>query len=92
MTPSRERTLTREQVRKRLWQMTAKQFGKEADALRPEDRLLQDLGADSLDAAELTMEVEEQLDVVLPNEVLENQNVTLGELEEAVWARYSQGT
>ena len=91
MTPARERPLTREQIHKRLWDMAAKQFDKEVQELRPESRLVQDLGADSLDVAELSMEVEDQLGVVLPNELLENANLTLGDVEQAVWERHQEG-
>jgi acyl carrier protein len=71
--------------------LTAKQFGKEAAVLRAEDRFLNDLGADSLDVAELSMIVEDELGVLLPNELMDNPDLTLGEVEQAVCAKHQSG-
>jgi acyl carrier protein len=87
MTTSSKPALTREQVHATLWQMTAEQIGKQLSDLTPKSRLVQDLGADSLDATELGMQVEEKLSVTLPEELFENPDLTLGEIEEAIWAQ-----
>ena len=42
-----------------------------ADEIRLEHRLEEDLGCDSLDLVEITMEVEEQFDISVPDEVAE---------------------
>lgn len=89
MTPSREKPLTRDEVHARLWQLSAKQFDKAPADLRPELRVAQDLGADSLDVAELGMGLEEELGVVLPDDLLGNPNLTLADVEQALWERCS---
>jgi acyl carrier protein len=89
MTPSREKPLTRDEIHARLWKLTAKQFDKDPANLRPEQRITQDLGADSLDVAELGMALEEELGVVLPDDLLGNPNLTLGDVEQALWEKCS---
>jgi acyl carrier protein len=91
MTSSREKTLTREDVHKCLWELTAKQFDRPPADLRPEQRITQDLGADSLDVAELGMALEDDLGVTLPDDLLGKPNLTLGEVEEAIWERCAGG-
>jgi acyl carrier protein len=81
---SSKSTLTREQVHEVLWRLAATHTGKEVKELTPTSRLTQDLGADSLDVAELTMALEEELGITLPNEGFDNPNLSLGEIEEAV--------
>jgi acyl carrier protein len=78
------RILTREQVHNVLWELAAKHSGQDAAQLLPTSRLIQDLGTDSLTVTELTMELEERLGVTLPEELLDNPNLTLGDIEEAV--------
>src|SRR5262245_18433073 len=89
MTPSREKPLTSDEVHARLWQLTAKQFDKGPADLRPELRVAKDLGADSLDVAELGMVLEDELGVVLPDDLLGNPNLTLTDVEQALWERCS---
>jgi acyl carrier protein len=76
--------LTPEQVHQVIWSLVAENTGKAIEELTPKSRLLQDLGADSLDIAELAMELEEKLGIRLPEELLDNPELTLGELERAL--------
>jgi acyl carrier protein len=84
MPTSSKRALTREQVHEVLWNLAAQQTDKEVGNIRPGHKLIQDLGADSLDMAELTMELEERLGIELPKEVTEKSDLTMGEIEEAI--------
>ena len=44
------------------------QLGVEEDKIRPEAKIADDLGADSLDTVELIMAFEEEFDIVIPEE------------------------
>jgi acyl carrier protein len=79
--------LTAERIHEVLWRLAAQRAGEDPARLTPETRLLQDLGNDSLDIADLAMELEDELGVTLPNEALENPELTLGEVEQAIRAR-----
>jgi acyl carrier protein len=85
MTPTRPGALTREAVHEALWQLAAKRTSTDPARLEPGNRLVEDLGFDSLDVAELTMELEEKLDIRIPGEIFDNASLTLGEVEERVW-------
>lgn len=51
--------------------LAADQVGMSADAVKPDDRLVADLGFDSLDSIELVMACEEEFDVMIPDPVAE---------------------
>ena len=51
----------------------------EADAIKPESRLKEDLGADSLDMLQLLMTLEEEKGVTIPDDVLPTLR-TVGEI------------
>jgi acyl carrier protein len=53
------------------------------DQLKPEALLVEDLGADSLDVVEITMLLEERLDISIPDETSETAK-TVGQMFEAV--------
>ena len=84
------KTLTREQIHNAIWSLAAKRTDKDPKELQPSQRLIQDLGADSLDMAEFAMELEEQLGITLPNEVNENPNLSLGEIEQALFDKFGK--
>jgi len=86
MTASSQPALTRERLHEVLWLLVAKHTDRDPQHLRPEHRLQQDLGADSLTVVELTMAVEEELGITLPETLLDNPNLTVGELEAAIAA------
>ena len=79
---------TRDQVHAVLWDLAAQHFDKEVAALKPEHRLIQDLGADSLEVVELSMELEEKLGITLPEELMDDPNLSLGQIEEAICRKY----
>jgi acyl carrier protein len=86
MTVVNKPALTAERIHEVLWRVAAQRAGQDPDTLTPEMRLLQDLGNDSLDLAELAMELEDELGVTLPDEALEKPDLTLGEVEQAIRA------
>ena len=53
-------------LQERLYVLVANQLGLEREELVPEARILDDLGADSLDVVELVMALEESFDIVVP--------------------------
>jgi acyl carrier protein len=89
MTPSNPCTLTRDQVHTFLWHLVAKHTGKPRAQLDATTRLIHDLGTDSLGIVELNLELEETLGVGIPNELLDNPELTLGEVEAALVAKCS---
>ena len=53
------------------------------EQIKPEARIMADLGADSLDMVEIAMKAEEEFNLTLPDEEAE-KIVTVGDLYEAV--------
>jgi acyl carrier protein len=82
MTSSSKPKLTRQQIHEVLWTVVAEHTGSEPSQLKPEHRLMHDLGADSLDVVEIVMELEERLGLTLPEDAANQSNLTLGEMEE----------
>ena len=56
-----------EKVRK----MLAEQLGVDADSIKPEQEVVKDLGADSLDIVELMMALEDEYGITLPESEVE---------------------
>lgn len=52
----------------RVREVLADQLGLEENEIKPESKLKDDLGADSLDMVELIMAMEEEFDVEIPDE------------------------
>ncbi len=69
-------------VEPRVRRLVAEHLGVTEDSLSPELSLVEDLAADSLDFAELALAIEEELDLVVPEDVLEPVR-TYGDLVEA---------
>jgi acyl carrier protein len=84
MPTSSKPALTREQVHELLWSLAAKHTDRDPSTIQSSSRLVQDLGADSLEVVELTMALEETLGMTLPDEVADNPDLTLGEIEQAI--------
>jgi acyl carrier protein len=84
--------LTGQRVHEVLWDLAAKHAGKERAQLQAESRLVQDLGFDSLGLVEFAMELEEELGIESADGLVENPEVTLGEVEAAVRNRFLGGT
>ena len=48
--------------------MLAEQLNISVDKIKPESRVIEDLGADSLDVVELLSQLEDELNIVIPDE------------------------
>ncbi len=70
----------------RLRSIVANQLGVEQTEVVPEARILDDLGADSLDVVELVMALEESFDIVVPDEDVEGLE-TVSDVEAYVSAK-----
>ena len=67
-------------VIERLREIVAVNLGVERDEIVPEARILDDLGADSLDVVELAMVLEETFGIVVPDDAIEGLR-TIGDVE-----------
>jgi acyl carrier protein len=77
-----------ESLQQRLYALVANQLGLEREELVPEARILDDLGADSLDVVELVMALEESFDIVVPDEDVERLQ-TIGDVQQYLELRSS---
>ncbi len=66
-------------LQRRLAELVSSQLGVEFDDVVPDARILDDLGADSLDVVELVMALEESFDIVVPDEDVESL-LTIGDV------------
>jgi len=69
-----------------LVELVAGQLGVERTEVVAEARILDDLGADSLDVVELVMALEDAYDITVPDEAIERLH-TLGDVQ-----RYVEGS
>ncbi|MBL6923548.1 MAG: acyl carrier protein [Akkermansiaceae bacterium] len=60
-----------ENITEKVTEIIVEQLGVSADQVKPESNLIEDLGADSLDAVELVMAVEEEFGIEVPDEEAE---------------------
>ena len=60
-----------ENITEKVTEIIVEQLGVSADQVKPESNLIEDLGADSLDAFELVMAVEEEFGIEVPDEEAE---------------------
>ena len=58
-------------VEQRVIDIVAEQLGVDKDKIKSESNFVNDLGADSLDTVELVMELEEELDISIPDDAAE---------------------
>ena len=58
-----------ENIAEKVKEIIVEQLSVSADEVKPEANLIDDLGADSLDAVELVMAVEEEFGIEVPDEV-----------------------
>lgn len=63
----------------RVKDIIVEQLGVNEDQVAPDAKLLEDLGADSLDAVELVMAIEEEFGIEVPDEDAEKLT-TMGEI------------
>lgn len=55
-------------MEKKIISLIAEKLGKKAEEIKMESRLIEDLGADSLDIVELIMAFEDEFNISLPDE------------------------
>ena len=60
-----------ENIAEKVTEIIVEQLGVSADQVKPESNLFEDLGADSIDAVELVMAVEEEFGIEVPDEEAE---------------------
>ncbi|MBE6757926.1 MAG: acyl carrier protein [Ruminococcaceae bacterium] len=66
-------------VFEKVREILCNQFDVEEDAVQLTTRISEDLGADSLDAVDMLMSLEDEFDVEIPDEEIENIH-TVGDL------------
>ena len=66
-------------VLEKVKMILSNQFDVEEDAITPETKIADDLGADSLDVVDMLMSLEDEFDVEIPDEEIERIR-TVGEL------------
>ena len=82
-------TLTETEMAK-VQEILMAQLGVDRDQLKPEARIMADLGADSLDMVEIAMKAEEEFRLTLPDDEAE-KIVTVDDLYEAVGQLLGRG-
>ena len=60
-----------ENIQEKVTEIIVEQLSVTADQVGPESKMIEDLGADSLDAVELVMAVEEEFGIEVPDEEAE---------------------
>ena len=73
-------------ILEKIQNILAQQFEVSADSISADTNIVDDLGADSLDVAELLMSVEDEFGFSLPDEDA-SELVTVGKLAEYIEAR-----
>ena len=58
-------------IQEKVTEIIVEQLGVTADQVTPESKMIEDLGAESLDAVELVMAVEEEFGIEVPDEEAE---------------------
>ncbi len=64
----------------RIRNLLSEQLGVDRSEMKPSAKILDDLGADSLDVVELVMALEEAFDIEIPDDEAERMN-TIGDVE-----------
>ena len=68
-------------VFEKLCEFLSNQLGVDADEIRPETNIIDDLGADSLDVVELITAMEDEYDIIITDERI-RELFTVGEVAE----------
>jgi len=68
-----------ENIQEKVTEIIVEQLGVSADQVKLESKMIEDLGADSLDAVELVMAVEEEFEIEVPDEEAEKL-VSVGDI------------
>lgn len=88
-----------ESIKVRICDIVAEQFGLRRDVVTPTSRIIRDLHCDSLDTVELIMEIEDEFQIVWPDEptdpatagVFTRIDMTIADLAEVVYLRQGTG-
>ena len=67
------------EIAEKVIKIVVEQLGVSEDQVTPEAKFIEDLGADSLDAVDMLMSLEDEFDVEIPDEEIENIR-TVGDL------------
>ncbi|MCR5164131.1 MAG: acyl carrier protein [Thermoguttaceae bacterium] len=59
-------------IAERVFKIVSEQLGYDQDKLTEDTSFIQDLGSDSLDLVELTMELEEEFQITIPEEATDD--------------------
>lgn len=59
--------MTKQEIQAIVISVVAKQLDLRLDQVKPESRFAEDLGADSLDLAEIMMDLEDEFDLMVPD-------------------------
>jgi len=62
------------EIKDKVTEIIVEQLGVNADQVTAEAKMTEDLGADSLDAVELVMAIEEEFDIEVPDDEAEKLN------------------
>jgi acyl carrier protein len=89
-TQSSSGKLTREQILDAVKSIVAEHATCNAEEIREEHHLINDLGCDSLDVVDITMEVEDHFDISVPDEVSE-RSPTVGAIADGVMQLLGNG-
>ena len=73
----------RREVLRTVQEIVGEHFAMPADQIKESDALVEDLGADSLDIVEISMELEEQFDITIPDE-FDEKTRTIGDVTDGV--------
>ena len=71
--------MTHEEIEKLVIEIVSKQLQKSKDQISMSSKFMADLGADSLDIAEMVMEFEDKFDVTIPDDA-ESKLTSVGEV------------
>src|SRR3954451_20839662 len=94
-----EARLRMDEIERRVCDIASIQLGVRRDRISANDRLIDNLGCESLDSVELLMEIEEAFDITLPEggpdpvykAVFTRQPFRLGDLAELVYLQQGTG-
>jgi acyl carrier protein len=70
--------MTTQEIQDKVVEIIAKQLEIEKEKVKPETKIAEDLGADSLDRAEMVMDLEDEFDVNIPDDA-ETKIKTVGD-------------
>lgn len=81
--------LTKQEIEEKIIDVIAEQLGREKDTITGESDIANDLGADSLDVAELLIAFEETFDIDIDEDKAQNI-ATVGDVVEQIYAQLKE--